>query len=265
MKRQSAIRLTLGIVFLLACTLSKNIPGNSSPGSSSQEGQPAEPGSGVGPATLAMDDPNLNKQATSSASSQQQYVYEGIDMSGAPYTVTWDSIYMEQIEPQWASYNFIKTSWNGSVDPDDTREQGFLDGKGFSIDKDKCYVNPDTYTHEPWGIFLNPLAELEGTVKRVEEGVEINGVLTDRYELKGSNVSAYETATKEFRSGSLWRAREGGYLVRIEYVLVLEHTSLPLEEQFDPSKPIVLTNRYNLTYYAPGEAFIKLPDLCVGQ
>jgi hypothetical protein len=265
MKRQPMIGLVLGMTFLLACSLTTNISNNPNPDTSTQPDQSLNNGTGLGPATLALDDPNLAKQATSSASSHQQYVYEGIDMTGSPYTVTWDSIYMEQIEPQWASYNFITTSWNGSIDPEDNKEQGFLDGKGFSINKGKCYVNPDTYTHEPWGIFLNPLAELEGSIKRVEEGVVINGVLTDRYELKGSNIDAFKSATKEFRSGSLYRAREGGYLVRIEYALVLEYSDLPFEKQFDPSKPIVFTNRYNLTYYTPGDSFIKLPDLCIGQ
>jgi len=265
MKRQTMIRLTLGMMFLFACSLPTNIPGISSPGGSTPEDQSSGDNIGLGPATLAMDDPDLAKQATSSASSHTQYIYEGTDKTGSSYTVTWDFTYMEQIEPQWASYNRITTSWNGSVDPEDSKEGGFLDGKNFSVNEDICHVSPDTYTHQPWGTFLNPLQELEGNIKRVEEGVVINGVLTDRYELKRSNIGSFRTATKEFRSGSLYRAREGGYLVSIEYVLVLEYSYLPLEEQFDPSKPIVYTNRYDLTYYTPGDSFIKLPDLCVGQ
>jgi hypothetical protein len=263
MKQKPMIYLVVVMMFLFACNLSKNNPGISNPDSSTQEGQSSNNNTGLGPASLVVTDPDLTTQVTSSVSALTQYIYEGVDKSGSPYTVTWDYIKMEQVEPQWASYDKITTSWNGSLDPD--KDGGFLDGKNFSINKGKCYVSQDKYTHQPSGIFLNPLQELEGTVRRVEDGVVINGVLTDRYELKRSNISSFKTATKEFRSGSLYRAREGGYLVGIEYVLVLEYTSLTFEEQFDPSKPIVFTDRYNLTYYTPGDEFIKLPDLCAGQ
>ena len=173
---------------------------------------------------------------------------------------------MEQVVPQWGSYNYVATYWNGKIDPAKVTDNGVTNGKYYSVNSTgKCSVSPQTKPLTPSGSFLINLQYIKGTMSRVEDGVVINGVLTDRYELKRANVAEFVEAM-EFKPSSLYRAREGGYLVRLEYTVVFEYrASQAFEKEFDPSKTVLITNRTDLTYYSPGTAFIQLPALCAGK
>jgi hypothetical protein len=86
----------------------------------------------------------------------------------------------------------------------------------------------------PSGAFSLLPTALTGTAQRVETGVEINGLLTDRYAIQAENLvpnaeinlqqitsdgESTITSTVTVRltgSGSLFRVREGGFAVRLE-------------------------------------------------
>jgi hypothetical protein len=263
MKTHKPIFLALAMVFLLACNLPSMISGSSGSTPQSQEGQTND--KGVGPKTLDVTDPALAKQFTSSVSSHLLNTYESVDKAGAPNKVTFEVTQMEQIEPQWSSYNHVRASWNSTVDPEKEMEGGALNGKNFSIGSGKCWMTPDKGTHTPLGTFLDNLQNLQSKINRVEDGVEINGVLTDRYALKLSNIR-FSDNVKEFKLGNLYRAQEGGYLVRFEYTAEMNYdSSQAFDKEFDPSKPVLFTEQYDLTYYKPGDLVVKLPDLCAGK
>ena len=204
---------------------------------------------GLGPRTLDVTDPALTKQYSSSVSSHQQNIFESVDKSGAPYKTIFDVIQMEQVVPQWGSYHYVATYWNGKIDPAKVTDNGVTNGKYYSVNSTgKCSVSPQTKPLSPSGSFLINLQYIKGTMSRVEDGVVINGVLTDRYELKRANVADFVEAL-EFKPSSLYRAREGGYLVRLEYSVVDKYkTSQTFEKEFDPSKTVLITNRTDLTY-----------------
>jgi hypothetical protein len=221
-------------------------------------------GTGLGPQTLDVTDPDLAKQHTSSVSSFQQYLYESVDKSGAPYKVSHNVNHMEQIEPQWGYYMHITVLSNGKSDPAKESDEGQLNGKNFSIKAGKCATSPDKAKHTPSGGWFVGMQDIQGKMNRVEDGVVVNGALTDRYEIQRANLHAWNPL--EVKSGSLYRAREGGYLVRFEYaVLDKYNASQVFEKEFDPSKSVLITVRYDLTYYTPGTSFIQLPALCAGK
>lgn len=255
MNLRKVFSLALVMIFLVSCDSLGISP--SAPGPNDE---------GAGPATLDVTDPDLQKQAASNASEDKQTIFESVDKAGAPSNFIFESIYMEQVEPQWAHYTHSFTSRNGQIDLANANEGGVLNGKSFAINsKGICYVQAEKNTHKPSGVFLNSLQDLKGKLKRVETGVVINGVQTDRYELKLDNLSRKSHVT-ELKSGSLYRAREGGYLVRFEYTDVETYQASNTDEKdFDPSKPVQFTVRFELTYPKAGESFIKLPDACAGK
>jgi hypothetical protein len=260
MNLRNVFSLALVMIFLVSCDSLGISP--SAPGSSSNSND-----QGAGPATLDVTDPDLAKQAASSISSDSQYIYESVDKAGAPLKVIQETIGMEQIEPQWAHYGHSFTSRNGQIiDVANATEGGVLNGKNFAINsKGICTVQVDKNPPKPSGAYLTSLQDVVGKLNRVETGVVINGVLTDRYELKFDNLR-WKSHVTDFKSGSLYRAREGGYLVRFEYTVGVEYNSTnPSQKDFDPSKPILYTDRFELTYPKVGESFIKLPDACVGK
>jgi hypothetical protein len=220
---------------------------------------------GLGPQTLDAADPDLVKQHTSSVSSYDQDLYEGFDKSGAPYKLSYDRFHMEQIEPKWGYYSHISVIRNGKVDPAAESEMGQLNGKNFSVKAGKCGTSPDTSTHKPSNSFFVGMQDIRGKLNRVENGVVINGALTDRYEIQSANLHGWTRAV-EFKPSSLYRAREGGYLVSLVYAVLDQYDSgRTFEKDFDPSKPVLITLRHDLTYYATTTPFIQLPALCVGK
>lgn len=218
----------------------------------------------IGPATLDLTDPALNALYTHSFRHFQQDSTDGFDKNDAPYKYVMSFETMQQDQPQWSDYGRSIEKSNGQTTKD--IESSVIDGKSYSfsnLGNNPCAVRDDSFAdqHE----LQVPNVNLKGRVKQVESGVTINGVLTDRYELTLAQVGV--DATLELKSGSLYRARQGGYLVQIEYTVLIKPQSygMNIGSKYSDDKPAWITFHDDYTYYPNGAMQVKVPAGCASQ
>lgn len=274
MKFRILIILAIVMVFMLACNL---LPGDtvdlgSNSGSQSRPntgGQPTDVSGGStdkgnpGPKTLSVDDPALNAEYTANVDQHNYWIIEGVDASGSPHTIAQEINQQVQTEPEWAQYYYWSVLRNGEIF--DFSEFAIHNGQHFSVnDQFTCQKREDQTKHKPAVQPSIYLQELKGTLKRVETGVMVNGILTDRYEIAKKNINT--SSVVEVLSGSLYRAQEGGYLVKFEFSTMFQIWSgSAYEEEFDASKQEKWTYLFEQTYYQPGTLQVRMPDACTGQ
>ena len=116
---------------------------------------------------------------------------------------------MQQTQPEWSSYGHSIEKLNEKSLKDN--EYVLLKGNFYTAGGNpvQCTVRKDTGKNEleQWPEkFLNSNAK--GHVQRVETGVMINGVMSDRYELKLVNVGT--SSAIELKSGSLYPRPQRG-------------------------------------------------------
>jgi len=163
-------------------------------------------------------------------------------------------------------YNLVEDITNDQVI--DQFESGIVKGVIYSGTK-TCSVSPDPYAGKhgiddtPQNILSNVFT---GHVKRVETGVTINSVIADRYELRRDNFASAE-AIIDFQSGSLYRARDGGYLVQLEYVIKIKPQSWAINtsDEYSTTEPSLVTFHFDRTYVPEGTLTAKVPEVCAGQ
>jgi len=274
MKSRILIILAIVMVFMLACNL---LPGdtvdlgtNSSGHSgSNSSGQPTDASGGStgegnpGPKTLSVDDPALNAEFTANVDQHNYWIIEGLDTSGSPHTIAQEITQQVQSEPGWAQYYYRGVLRNGETF--DFSEFAIHNGQYFSVnDQYTCQTREDQTKDEPAVQPSVYLQELQGTLKRVETGVMVNGILTDRYEIAKKNINT--SSVVEVLSGSLYRAQDGGYLVKFEFSAMYQiWAGSAYEKEFDASKQEKWTYLFEQTHYQPGALQVRMPDACAGQ
>jgi hypothetical protein len=219
-----------------------------------------------GPDLLALDDLALISNFTSSFSQHQEITGESYTPDGAAILTSLVADSMQQLSPYWSSYILAKEVVNGKVITQ--FESGIAKGVVYSVSP-TCEPYPDPEPGKPRSdytpskIFTN---EPSGYVKLIEKGVTINGVITDRYEFKRDNFTASGVVVG-FKSGSLYRARDGGYLVRLEYVVVITPQSWAINvgDQYSTTETTLVTFVFERTYAPEGTLTIKVPEACADQ
>jgi len=216
-----------------------------------------------GPDLLSLSDLNLISNFTTSFSQRYEMTGESLSPEGAAVTTSLLDEIMQQTTPEWISYQSLKEIENGNV----------LNQIDAGIVKGMIYSGPGTCTigidpnvgkhvpdHTPSNILLK---EPSGYVKLIESGITINGVITDRYELTGDNFTKSGTIN-EFDTGSLYRARDGGYLVHMEYRAKVNPQSsfINVGDQYSTTEPSTLTVRFDRTYSPDGTLSVKVPEIC---
>ena len=103
-------------------------------------------------------------------------------------------------------------------------------------------------------------------MKRVETSVTVNGVITDRYQLRKDNF-VEEDGIIKLISGSLYRARDGGYLVQVEYVVQIKPQSwaINMSDDYSTTEPSQVTYHFDRVYTPDGKLTAKVPEVCAGQ
>jgi hypothetical protein len=107
---------------------------------------------------------------------------------------------------------------------------------------------------------------LTGHVKRVETGVTVNGVVTDRYDLRPESFMASDSIVA-LKSGSLYRARVGGDLVQLDYVVTIKPQSwaINMSDEYSTTAPSKVTYHFDRTYAPAGTLKAKVPQVCANQ
>ncbi|MEI8131452.1 MAG: FHA domain-containing protein, partial [Leptolinea sp.] len=211
---------------------------DSSKGSSQDSNSPQDTSSppGVnqeGPKILSLEDTALTKLHTTSFIVHSETITEGVDENGNELVINNPRDVMEQSTPEWSSYYRDVMLINQNIDEE--TEYSFLNGKSYSKSGTECIVIPDKFindhtpsTNEVKLAIQNYVGR--GNVKKTESGVAINGVLTDKYEVTLENKVSKNNIT-EF-VGELYRAQDGGYLVRYQIVSTWKPESRPEIEKY---------------------------------
>ncbi len=95
---------------------------------------------------------------------------------------------------------------------------------------------------------------LAGQAPRVEAGAEVNGLVTDKYELSNANLAGAEGLVGAF----VYVAREGGFITRFE----LQSQANEQRFGFDPSRLIDISRIYNYVLVDDGSLQIAIPAEC---
>ena len=103
---------------------------------------------------------------------------------------------------------------------------------------------------------------LTGEAKRIETGIEIEGVITDKYELSTTNMTnPGSSATPRVTEGSAYVAREGGYIARVEIDGLVNSG----QNGFDPNVESQIALSYTFIPVQDGSLDITPPAECQEQ
>jgi hypothetical protein len=103
---------------------------------------------------------------------------------------------------------------------------------------------------------------LAGEVKRLKTGVRVEGIVTDQYEITSANMTnPGSSATPRITEGSVYIARDGGYVARVE----LDGLVNSGQNGFDPNVESQMTLSYTFIPVASGSLEISAPAECQEQ
>lgn len=223
-------------------------------------------GKPIGPKVLDTTDSALNSRFSNSFRHYSEMSMDGYDQNNGPLKRTIILDQMQQEQPEWSSYKHQMERINDSTI--DESEGAVLKGKSYdSQDDGTCRVSNDSFAGtrelENWPRNL----PIIGRLKRVETGVTVNDVLTDRYEVTLENLGSGRSTVTEWKSGSLYRARVGGYVVRLEYTIVVEPQAWGMNggSEYSTNRPAILTFLDDFFYFPNGTMSVKVPAACAGE
>jgi hypothetical protein len=190
-----------------------------------------------------------------------------VDVNGSPLKIKIVQENMEQSIPDWSNYTHFQLTNNRAIEKD--TEFSIINGRVYARAKNSCNVFADSNAkeHSPtnWpGSFLK--SYITGTAKKTASGIKVNGVLTDRYELKKEN-SPFADSLISMSDSELFRAQEGGYLVK----MVISQT-WPADKwqgaatyRFAGDQPVTIKTIIDFTYYPTGKLRVIVPGVCAGK
>lgn len=265
-KKKIVFYITLAMT-LFACSLSGgNGEVNSEPSSSTSGNGDGSSGlySQPGPETI-----DLTAQALYAHSpnytSQLLMVNEGKMVDGSAITQNIEINSDIQTQPTEGQHVTIKSQLSTQSQAT-LLETTILAGQSYTYSSDAgCFIFPfDPSQGDPFEDFFQVEDNFINEASRVETGVEINGFMTDRYEITEANIDpADENFDSDFTllEGSLYVAREGGFVTRRYFKGI---TAAAFSDQFDPNAETQVTFTFN---YIPIEGALGItpPDGCADQ
>ena len=231
---------------------------------------PAEPG----PESLDLSDPALFQHTLTDYTDQLANTIEGTDSAGADFNLRMGLVNRFQSQPSPAWYT--KDNLSGE---EFTIEKAAVDGALYTL-QEGSDCSQTSAGAPPKGTFGLLASVLTGQAARAETGVEINGMVTDRYDVQAENLipnaeitiqeitidgDSTLTSTVTIRLGgvgSLWRAQEGGFAVRLE--LTETKTATEDDFMFTPGSEMVGTHLFELIPTPAGTPPIAPPAGCQG-
>jgi hypothetical protein len=263
---------------LLACGVfggdADNSPGDDNAGApesggaveSGSEGSSASGDEGEsqpGPKTIDLTNPALYPSAPN-FTTQIILIDEGSMMDGSAIIRNMEINSIVQTQPTDKRSATISTKLSNQEQAA-VLETSVIEGQTYTYSPDVgCFV----FSSDPAQETFDDLFQIDETLinesSRVETGVQINGFVTDRYEITEANINPededFETDFT-FLNGSAYVARKGGFLTRLYMEGI---TYVTQSENFDPSAESQATYTFN---YIPteGELDISPPAGCADQ
>ncbi|MBK8782856.1 MAG: hypothetical protein IPO22_13865 [Anaerolineales bacterium] len=268
MKKQNSIYFAL--VIILMASLACNIGGTAPATESGQEepttvdGQtnpvatlvPTEDAANtdgpVGSETIDLADPALYITSSAPAYTFDTAIqFNGVDVTGAVKEVSLSMTEETQTLPQKSqSFLVIVTGGEGSA------ETVVIGDQGYSVFQETCFPFPASSTE---GLDLsegmpNLQDEITGQAQRVESGLDVNGFVTDKYELTSENM----VSDNELISSFVYVARDGGFITRFE----AQGRSKTEYQGLDPNQFTNVSTVYNYIPVEDGSLDITIPAVC---
>ncbi|MFM8322870.1 MAG: hypothetical protein ACKOC5_18320 [Chloroflexota bacterium] len=192
----------------------------------------------------------------------------GTGLNGQPLAASnsYTAVYRGGGQPAWSAELSIAML--------DYRSAGaFINGRAYFSEADNACVPGSGAPFSPLSLLAG---QLVGQAQRVEQEVQLDGLPADRYELKpehlapGAQIVLAETlggANELARvviplsgSGSLYLARQGGYILRIE--LRSEAPAGELDSLFQQGTPLTAQHTFEVLPARPGDPPPALPPAC---
>ena len=255
MKRQAILALTVLLLASFACGAPTG--GDTTNPGSTDENSPAAtqeqvsaPEIAPGPETIDLSSPALYSTDGYVAYQIEMILqYKGVDASGNEVISLNESIVAERTAPEEA----VRSVLSGG-DPAGALEYVKLGDLIFSVYGGQCSVlSADTQQQEfdPSEQMFNMQEIFIGQASRAETGVDIDGIVTDRYELTQENLPAGD-GVPTLGTGNIYVASETGNTIKIEVV----GTTRTAQFGMDPNQDTDV----NMSYiFNPSENVVILP------
>ncbi len=225
-------------------------PENTAPVQVEQAGDPAGQ-------FLDLDGLPLGGEVAPNYSEHLVMTWEGTGLDGQPLLQEWDFLTHWFSQPEQGYNTRIEVTENGN--PQTLSETAVFGGQSHYYDEfSGCFIFPATEgDSDAADLFGNEIV-LAGQAERVESGVQVNGVLADRYALGIANLSpdgGFVPSEISLESGDLYLARNEGYITR----LVLAGTSDGRDFNFQGEASFIYTIDF---MPLPDDSVPVLPEGC---
>lgn len=217
MKKQNSIYFALAMILAvsLACGVGGTRPaaeeGQTSPAATTAPVEAAAIDGPPGPETIDLTNPAL--YITSSAPAYKfdtNTTFTGVDATGSAKEVSLLMTEETQSLPQKSQHFIVEV-----IGGEGSAETVILGDQGYSVFLASCYPF-SALSSEGQGASegMPKLEELiTGQAQRVESGIEVNGFVTDKYELTSENMIS---DGDELISAFVYVTRDGGFITRFE-------------------------------------------------
>jgi hypothetical protein len=184
------------------------------------ENTPGEPADNAGDqAAQLLDLEALPYGADISPNFSEHFVmsWEGTGLDGQPLVQQWDFLTFWFTGQEAGYTSRIVVTENGSLQT--ASETVVFGGQSYFYDETSgCFIFPANEEHNtPADIFGSDLV-LTGQASLVERGLQVNGVLADRYALTADNLGfseGFHPAAGNLESGDLYLVQQVGYVTRL--------------------------------------------------
>jgi hypothetical protein len=270
MKKQNSIYIALAIILLasLACNIGGTAPateGGQEPTAATEQTNPvattvpSQQAAGIdgppGPETIDLTNPALYI-----TSSEPAYKFDtntkftGVDTTGAAKEVSLLMTEETQTLPQKSQrFLVVVTGGEGSA------ETVAIGDQVYTVFQGACY--PSLLSSLGEQSLSEGMPKLQdgitGQAPRVESGIEVNGFVSDKYELTSENMFEED----ELISAFVYVARDGGFITLFE----MQERSNTNYQGLDPNQFTDITTAYNYIPVEDGSLDISIPAGCDNQ
>ena len=217
---------------------------------------PTQQTSGVdnnaGPETIDLTSPTLYITTIAPAYTLDVLMnFSGMASNGTTKEVTLAETELTQTLPQ-KEHHFLVVVTGG----EGSAESVFIGDQGYSVFLGTCFLfSASSSEGQNAAAGMPKLQELiTGQAQRVDTGVEVNGFVTDKYELTSENMNDKD----ELSSAFVYVARDGGFITLYE-----AQTRTKTDYQgFDPNQLTDVSITFNFIPVEDGSLVITIPTVC---
>lgn len=254
MKKDLILTVTVLAFASLACSLFSGIGG-----SSGGDEPPAPDAPGGSAAVDLSDSAGQGVSPFPAYTLDMKIEYTGKDLEGNDKTMRITTSLETQTIPQEARHVSIFSGDTGeTLDVVIIGDQFYsvLPGVGCTVLPAGTMQGEEFFDSVP-----QPSELLSGQAKLVESGVEVSGILTDRYELTSDNLLSTVADAPELESGSVYIAQDGGYILKVAF----EGKANTAQNGFDPNQDTHVSMEYVIIPVEDGSLTILPPAECADQ